>query len=295
MFSLSLRPVAFFLLLHFCCSTNYPWQVIVDRADDPELKPEKQKELSLPNFVWPLRTNDRNYFIIIAMRQLCAVAYETKAYRVVEPFIFENRLADHGIPLGEFLSFAEYEKVGPMPDFPSYISHGAWEKLQGPGKGVGIMFEIVMKKDVKSMSCKMPADWDYCVRFWRNDKNTPYFTLEHVEGSHVGREGWASIFKYIRSHWLLKDLGYKPDAAITLKLGDGIWYHTYVSAGLLGIGNEDILKYPRLLIGDYISAVAKKALELTGNPTVAVGWRIQRQFCPEWGKNHIAGGVEPKD
>ena len=286
------------LFVPICQCTTYPWAAIVDRQEDQELKPEKQQELNLPNYVWPLLTNDRNYFVIIALRQLCAVAYETKAYKMVEPFISQNRLAPTGLPIGEFLSFAEYEK-----GYPSYINRKDWDKQQGRGKGISIYFEVKQLPAMKDMSCKMPADWDYCVQFKETDYETspgkkervPYFLVEHIVGSHIGHESWASIFKYIRSHWLLKNLGYKPDAAITLMIVDGIWYHSYVQAGLLGIGNEDILKYPRILIGGYISAVAKKALELTGNPTVAVGWRIQRQFCPEWGKKHIPGGHEAKE
>jgi len=108
-------------------------------------------------------------------------------------------------------------------------------------------------------------------------------TLQHYDDSHVGLECWGSLFKYIRSHWLIPYLQFDPKTvSITLRIMDGLWYHTYHDAGLIGVGFDELKSYPSLWIGKYIAASARKALEVVGWPSVAVAWRIQRQYCPEW-------------
>jgi hypothetical protein len=50
------------------------------------------------------------------MRQILAVARKTRAFRVVEPFIFENRISDHGILSGELINYEAYASEGTTPE-----------------------------------------------------------------------------------------------------------------------------------------------------------------------------------
>lgn len=276
------RLLLFILCIRSMTGRGFVWQ-LMDSASDPSLSAEALMKESMPNFVQPVRTNDRTYFIFTSMRQILAVAHKTKAFRVVEPFLKDNRLSDSGIRSSVFISYEAYASS----KYPDYIAFDDWQSTQGPGKGLVVDIEIEHVADRSSLSCKLDDKWGYCVRLsmTNDDKARPslYLTLQHYGSSHVGLESWASIFKYIRNHWLIEYLGFSSSSVVlTLRIQDGLWYHSFHTAGLLGIGNEDIKNYPNLFVGKYMESAAKKALEIVEWPQVAVGWRIQRQFCPEW-------------
>ena len=140
----------------------------------------------------------------------------------------------------------------------------------------GKQVEQVAKES--SLGCQEQGKGRCCIKFsmsnQEKERPTLNLALQHYGTAHVGLDAWASIFKYIRSHWLIEYLGFTQSSVpITLRIQDGLWYHNYHAAGLLGIGNDDIKEYPNLYVGKYMQSAAKKVLGIVGNPQVAVGWR----------------------
>ena len=49
-----------------------------------------------PNYVWPIDTDERNYFVLIGLKMLLATASETKQFKIIEPYIYQNRISVDG-------------------------------------------------------------------------------------------------------------------------------------------------------------------------------------------------------
>lgn len=131
------RLLLFILCIRSMTGRGFVWQ-LMDSASDPSLSAEALMKESMPNFVQPVRTNDRTYFIFTSMRQILAVAHKTKAFRVVEPFLKDNRLSDSGIRSSVFISYEAYASS----KYPDYIAFDDWQSTQGPGKGLVVDIEV---------------------------------------------------------------------------------------------------------------------------------------------------------
>jgi len=87
------------------------------------------------------------------MRQILAVAHKTKAFKVVEPYLKENRISDSGVPSSVFISYEGYASLSPEPEYPDYISIDDWRSYQGPQTGVVIDIVVIHNSFSSQLAC----------------------------------------------------------------------------------------------------------------------------------------------
>ena len=162
---------------HSCC------------ADDPHKSNSDEREeiakLAPYNYIFPISTTERLYFVISALVKLYKTTKSLKAFSIVEPYIKDTRLSVDGVSIFTYLEFEDAENLFTTRRKWNYLSSNNFLAKEYDLKNVVQIVPVEL--DAKDQfSCPNLLQHKFCYSFGSEKENKFYIQFKpgHVHGSY---------------------------------------------------------------------------------------------------------------
>ena len=275
--------------------TGLKWSTCCEGYDVRNIKDQRKVSQSSKNYVWPMMTSERLYFLVSGMQKLFATAKSSKYFKIVEPNTKDTQLSITGVPLSTYVTFTDFDDYFVTRKTWNYETHTSDSRYEEPVEpsdfsNVILLVPFELEPGEKFWCSGTLDETELCYSFDSSDRK---IYVQFSKEKNYNFDAWVKLFGLIRSSKFGLSKNYDdPKTPVTIGLTDW-WYKPLEESGMvmdMGSWTDSISSGEGIKLSPFLLTAGKFALntdysqptkkESSGNGkvSVALAWRMQRQY-----------------